>query len=308
MPKTCDAFEGSVKKIKRKVKKGKLSIDPTDSLTPGVVYIGHLPHGFFEPQLKRYFTQFGKVTRLRLSRSNKTGNSKGYAYVEFECDSVAKIVADSMNNYLMFDRLLKCQYVPPENLHRNLWIGASKVFKKPKAALIAIERHNKAKDPVKERLRLLKQQYRRQKKLKSVGIDYSFDFGNNVARTEKSGNESEKRRAAKKSVIPVVVDEGDMLILEDHPSDAEIDFKTPPNVVKMSRLNAEVPRASTNRTPDSSTRSRMLSLRDAGASIARQRSERQKTPTTKVPQIKKMLSKSAKVPAKTTIKKSRRSM
>lgn len=40
-------------------------------LTPGVIYVGHLPIGLFEPQLKSYFEQFGKVLRLRLSRSKK---------------------------------------------------------------------------------------------------------------------------------------------------------------------------------------------------------------------------------------------
>ncbi|TKS67639.1 CLIP-associating protein 1 [Collichthys lucidus] len=40
-------------------------------LTPGVIYVSHLPLGLFEPQLKTYFEQFGKVLRLRLSRSKK---------------------------------------------------------------------------------------------------------------------------------------------------------------------------------------------------------------------------------------------
>lgn len=40
-------------------------------LAPGVVYVAHLPHGLFEPQLKSYFEQFGKVLRVRLSRSKK---------------------------------------------------------------------------------------------------------------------------------------------------------------------------------------------------------------------------------------------
>lgn len=39
--------------------------------TPGVIYVGHLPVGLFEPQLKSYFQQFGEVRRLRLSRSKK---------------------------------------------------------------------------------------------------------------------------------------------------------------------------------------------------------------------------------------------
>ena len=37
----------------------------------GVVYLGRIPYGFFEKELRGYFSQFGKVTRLRLSRNKK---------------------------------------------------------------------------------------------------------------------------------------------------------------------------------------------------------------------------------------------
>lgn len=40
----------------------------------------------------------------------QTGGSKGYAFIEYECDEVAKIVAETMNNYLMGERLIKCEY------------------------------------------------------------------------------------------------------------------------------------------------------------------------------------------------------
>ena len=30
--------------------------------------------------------------------------------MEFACDEVAKIVAETMHNYMMFGRLLKCEY------------------------------------------------------------------------------------------------------------------------------------------------------------------------------------------------------
>ncbi|KFP03357.1 MKI67 FHA domain-interacting nucleolar phosphoprotein, partial [Calypte anna] len=53
----------------------------------------------------------GKVTRLRLSRSKKTGATKGYGFIEFASDDVAKIVADTMNNYLFSERLLKCNFL-----------------------------------------------------------------------------------------------------------------------------------------------------------------------------------------------------
>ena len=32
----------------------------------GVVYISHIPHGFYEKQMQQFFTQFGSVTNLRL--------------------------------------------------------------------------------------------------------------------------------------------------------------------------------------------------------------------------------------------------
>ena len=43
------------------------------TLRPGVVYVGHIPHGFYEEEMRKYFSQFGTVTRLRLARSRKVG-------------------------------------------------------------------------------------------------------------------------------------------------------------------------------------------------------------------------------------------
>lgn len=37
------------------------------------------------------------------------GSSEGYAYVEFAHIEVAKIAAETMNNYLMYEECLKCK-------------------------------------------------------------------------------------------------------------------------------------------------------------------------------------------------------
>ena len=42
-----------------------------DEVRKGVLYVGRIPYGFFEEQLKQYFSQFGEVTRIRLSRNKK---------------------------------------------------------------------------------------------------------------------------------------------------------------------------------------------------------------------------------------------
>ena len=80
--------------------------------------------------MRAYFGQFGHISRLRLSRNRTTGNSKHYAFIEFSSSAVAKIVADTMDNYLMFGHILKCKVVPPGEVHENLWKGANKRFKK----------------------------------------------------------------------------------------------------------------------------------------------------------------------------------
>ncbi|KAM0803252.1 hypothetical protein BDR22DRAFT_840069 [Usnea florida] len=95
----------------------------------GVVYLGRIPHGFYEHEMREYFTQFGEIGRLRLSRSRKNGASRHYAFIEFASAGVAKIVADTMNNYLLFGHILKCKMVAKEQIHEQLWKGASGRFK-----------------------------------------------------------------------------------------------------------------------------------------------------------------------------------
>lgn len=85
----------------------------------GIIYISHLPHGFYEAQLRRYLGQFGAITNLRVGRSSKTGASKGFAFVEFRYPEVAKIVCDTMNNYLMFEKLVKCQVRKVNQFYRK---------------------------------------------------------------------------------------------------------------------------------------------------------------------------------------------
>lgn len=98
--------------------KTKHSYNPVKS-NRGVLFIKHIPHGFYEEQLKSYFEQFGSVTRTRVARSDRTGKSKGYAFVEFRVPEVAKIAADTMDNYLMFKQVLKTVYIAPDEQKYN---------------------------------------------------------------------------------------------------------------------------------------------------------------------------------------------
>uniref|UniRef100_A0A3Q2PYT1 Nucleolar protein interacting with the FHA domain of MKI67 n=1 Tax=Fundulus heteroclitus TaxID=8078 RepID=A0A3Q2PYT1_FUNHE len=163
-------FKKKVQEVKKKNRGPK-----GNRLTPGVVYVGHLPVGLFEPQLRSYFEQFGKVLRLRLSRSKKTGGSKGYAFLEFECDEVAKIVAETMNNYLMGERLIKCQVIPPEKVHEKLFVGSQKMFKRPcDPAVSRYNRKRSAEQIATMTERLLRKESRLRRKLAQHGLHYHF--------------------------------------------------------------------------------------------------------------------------------------
>ncbi|KAM3384488.1 hypothetical protein ACQJBY_008869 [Aegilops geniculata] len=143
--------------------------------TATVLYIGHIPHGFYEDQMQGFFQQFGAVKRVRIARNRKTGKSKHYGFIEFENPEVAKIVADEMNNYLLFEHTLQIAPVPLEKVHAKLWKGVRKGF--VPVDRVAIERKKLSKDKtVEEHKRMLegigKRDGNRRKRIKAAGIDY----------------------------------------------------------------------------------------------------------------------------------------
>lgn len=101
-----------------------------ESDKPGVVYVGRIPHGFYENEMREYFKQFGTILKLRMSRNPKTGASRHFAFIQFESAGVADIVARTMDNYLLFQHILKVKLVPDEQVHDELFKGANKRFKK----------------------------------------------------------------------------------------------------------------------------------------------------------------------------------
>lgn len=94
------------------------------------MYIKHLPHGFYEEELRGYFSQFGAITRLRLARSPKTLGSKGYAFIEFRYPEVAEIAAEAMNNYIMFKNVIKTLFIPPSDIKHDYFRSGVKKVKK----------------------------------------------------------------------------------------------------------------------------------------------------------------------------------
>lgn len=150
----------------------------------GIIYVKHLPHGFFENQLRTFFCQFGDVTRVHVARSKKTLRSRGYAYVEFRYREVAQIASEAMNNYLMFGKLLKTSLLP---------VGAKRIPRKYEKAYDAngnetttyklwlkkvVTRSNATVTKtkvVKRNIRALSKLKQMKKKYNELGVDYNID-------------------------------------------------------------------------------------------------------------------------------------
>lgn len=126
--------------------------------------------------MRAYFSQFGEITRLRLSRNRLTGRSKHYAFVEFSSVTVAKIVAETMDNYLMYSHILKCKFVPQEQLHAEVWKGANRRFKRIPWNRIEKKQLEKGKTREQWSKRIEEEQKKRQAKadkLKALGYDFN---------------------------------------------------------------------------------------------------------------------------------------
>ena len=144
------------------------------SLSMALTTLSRIPHGFYEHQMREYFSQFGTISKLRLARNRRTGASKHFAFIEFESDEVAKIVANTMDNYLMFGHILKCKYAPQESLHPDLWKGANKRFKRVPYTMLekkALEAPKTAKQWEKKNAKEQKKREQKAEKLKLLGYE-----------------------------------------------------------------------------------------------------------------------------------------
>lgn len=151
-----------------------------------VIYIGHLPALFGEFELLSLLKQFGgTITHVRISRSEKTGNSRGYAFIRILESEIASIIVNTLSGYLLFSqksigthKRFVCHIVPPEKVHPRLFlkrtcaIAMSKARKQQKLLLSKQSKSLSKLSAVNEKL--LQQEQKKRMKIKEAGIDYDF--------------------------------------------------------------------------------------------------------------------------------------
>eukprot|EP01135_Chromosphaera_perkinsii_P004675 Nk52_evm24s293 gene=Nk52_evmTU24s293 len=167
------SFEDKLSSLKAKAKTA------ADEEMSSVVYMGHIPFGFFEEQVRGFFEQFGVVKNVKISRSKKSGRSKGYGFVQFEDVEVAQIAAETMDNYLIFGRLLKCKCMKKSEVeNKNIFRGCDHKFRTIPWRMVDKARHNKPKTVEgvrKIKNRLVKKQAKKAAMMKELGMKYTFD-------------------------------------------------------------------------------------------------------------------------------------
>lgn len=172
-----------------------------------IIYIGHIPPAFEETEILSFFSQFGRITNVKLSRSKRTGNPRGYAFVQFEDADVAAIVADTMSGYfLKGERRIVCHVLPKEKVHDKLFQGAKRNLQLCQSGLTCADKIEYWQDKERERVnktrsmegiqkitkRLLSREKKKREQLKMMGIDY--DFPGYEASAKTAAKEQQKKR------------------------------------------------------------------------------------------------------------------
>lgn len=172
--------------------------------------------------MRAYFSQFGEITKLRLSRNRLTGRSKHYAFIEFASITVAKIVAETMDNYLMYSHILKCKFVPAEQLHPEVWKGANRRFKRTPWNQIERKRLLKGKTRDQWSKRIEDEQRKRQAKadkLKAFGYEIELPQLKAVEDVPIQVPEAEEPKAVEAAATDEAVEEPVKVIEAPAPTD-----------------------------------------------------------------------------------------
>jgi len=223
--------------------------DSSGGVNSSAIKLSHIPYGFFEEQIASYFSQFGRVIRVRVARSIKTGNHKGWAFVLFDSPDVASIVTETMDGYLMYEKRMQCKQLKLTAVPRCLTAG-SRVVHPPRRNAPALKHarlQNRTRDAAVEyrsHRALVQRLLKNNEKLTQLGVDYQFIPPRLPTQPRRSTAKKLKKEEPLDDEIKIEPppsdtdeDDGDttyaskMSMIVDSSED-EIVFKTPPNAVR----------------------------------------------------------------------------
>jgi nucleolar protein 15 len=168
-------MEAGPKLSSRKVVEKK-KVQPTvPNSARGVVHISKLPHEFGESELRKFYGQFGTISKLRLSRSTRTARSRGYAYIRFQLPEVAKIAVEATHNYIIAGKPIMAEVIEPEAVHPELFKGHNRKFIDRRLIVGSqIRKKHNSKRHMTLGESTLEKDSERRSKLEEAGVEYEY--------------------------------------------------------------------------------------------------------------------------------------
>ena len=77
------------------------------------IYVGNLPYGISEDELRDAFAEYGEVTRASIIMDRETGRSKGFGFVEMSNKAEADAAITALNETALKGRNIRVNEAKP---------------------------------------------------------------------------------------------------------------------------------------------------------------------------------------------------
>uniref|UniRef100_A0A1I7Y461 RRM domain-containing protein n=1 Tax=Steinernema glaseri TaxID=37863 RepID=A0A1I7Y461_9BILA len=184
VPKVSEVLTASAPDVEtEEQQKAKKALALAEKMT-AVVKFMDFPRGFYGKEQLGYFSQFGKVKRVRMVCNKRSARPSGISFVEFDDRGVAEIVCETMNGYLMFEKVIKAKQLRRKDLPKCMLKKGGARLPPPPKRYANSRKHARLANADKSAEKVKKAQGILQKKLakkneefEKSGIKYKFEFG-----------------------------------------------------------------------------------------------------------------------------------
>jgi len=83
------------------------------------IYVGNLPHGVTEQELRQEFATFGEVTSVNIIKDRYSGRPRGFGFVEMASVSQGQAAIASLNGKTLKDQTLNVNAARPSSGSRG---------------------------------------------------------------------------------------------------------------------------------------------------------------------------------------------
>ncbi len=85
------------------------------------IYVGNIPYGVKEEDLKEAFEKFGQVDSVKIIIDRVSGRSKGFGFVEMGADAEANQAIEELDGWELMGRPLRVNQARPRAERRDRW-------------------------------------------------------------------------------------------------------------------------------------------------------------------------------------------